>query len=797
MQLDAASRAGAGIWNNQRRRGHVLAAVLAVLASLLQTWPLSLSPGHQVLGAAYYWDAFTNAMLMGSRVDAVFGRSALSLYDSYYFAPLPNSIVFNENHFGLSCLFAPFYLLCDNPLWAYNLTLLLSLSLSVFFTYLLVLRLTKSGYAGVIVGIAFAFCPYVLFEIGRIQLVATQWIPATFLFLHRAVEEQRRRDIAGFWLGVLLQIGTCLYYAMFMLPLLTWVGGVLLLRKRPPRRFFYWFGAGAIVSSLVAFAMVHPYFSARHEFNLQRSASFASSYDGKLGFFTNVPGTNRSLTGLRYQDTQPGAHEEVAFPGILVCSFSVLALALPAGRALRRVGAKRALLTVSIWAFILALTAAYTWLAQSLLVGALVFAGGALAWVFVRGSFPQPFAGNPGLYFAVLLLALALFLGMNASPWEGSEIRGLYYYLYTYVPGFDGIRKVSRQAVMTTFIACILAGFGVRWLLSKLRRAWSRALTALILLAGLCYELRCFPHPIESVWGDSAVPEVLHFAATLPAQDLLASIPQNDGKWWFGGDAGMALHNYLALYHRHRFVNGQSSFQPQVTELARRALEQLPDEPARRALLSIGTRHLIVFGDDLVPERADLTAQLSGRPAEYRRIFQQGSHSMFTLLGAEDPTLKLLETPPLPKSARLIPSSVMRASSALRADLANQALDDNAVTYWTTARYQEPGQELEVELEQPRPIVALEIDDPGRVMDAPVSYRISAANGARDLGVVAEQNQLRFFHAQIFAPERFVFRVVLPHPILADRVRITVVQPVPGYYFSVHELRLFADGAGP
>ncbi|HEY0466203.1 MAG TPA: hypothetical protein VGC79_18460, partial [Polyangiaceae bacterium] len=164
MQLDAASRAGAGIWKGRGwARGHWLAALVAVASSILMTWPLSLSAGHQLLRAAYFWDGYTNAMIMGSRVDALLGRSALSPYDDYFFAPLPNSIVFNENLFGLSLLFAPFYLLSDNPLWAYNLTLLVSLALSVFFTYLLVLRLTRSAHAGVIAGVAFAFCPYVLF----------------------------------------------------------------------------------------------------------------------------------------------------------------------------------------------------------------------------------------------------------------------------------------------------------------------------------------------------------------------------------------------------------------------------------------------------------------------------------------------------------------------------------------------------------------------------------------------------------------------------------------------------------
>src|SRR6478609_578999 len=367
MQLDAASRAVAEIWKNERSRAHAAAAVIAVLAAVLMTWPLAANAGHQVLGAAYFWDAYTNAMLMGSRVDAALGRSALSLYDSYYFAPLTHSIVFNENLLGLSWLFAPFYLLGDNPLWAYNLTLLSSLALSVFFTYLLVLRLTRSPFAGVIAGVAFAFCPYVLFEIGRIQLVATQWIPATFLFLHRAIEGQRRRDIAGFWLCVLLQLGTCLYYAMFLLPLLALAGGALWIEVRPPRRFIYWFGACALVAGGVAVAMVYPYFAARHEFNLQRSLEFASSYDGELGFFANVAETNRTLTSMHHQSTRPGAHEEIAFPGFSVLLFALLSLAVSAFRGLRRVGAKQSLIALLLWSLLVTLALGCTWLSHSML----------------------------------------------------------------------------------------------------------------------------------------------------------------------------------------------------------------------------------------------------------------------------------------------------------------------------------------------------------------------------------------------------------------------------------------------
>ncbi len=410
---------------------------------------------------------------------------------------------------------------------------------------------------------------------------------------------------------------------------------------------------------------------------------------------------------------------------------------------------------------------------------------------------PQPFAGKVGLYFALLLLAVALFLGLNPGDGDRAPIRGLYYYLYSYFPGFDGIRKVSRQAVMTTFMVCVLAGFGGSWLLSKLRRPRERVLATAFLLAAICYELRCFPHPVERVWGGDEVPAVLRFAASLPAPDLIASNPQDDGRQRFGGDAGLALHNYLALYHKHRFVNGQSSWQPPVSDLARRALERLPDDGARRALLAIGTRQIVVFGDDLAPERESLPAELALRPAQYQRIFQHGSDSLFTLLGHDDPTLRLLEPPALPALAQLVPATELQARAPLEPDRAHLALDGKQDTFWTSARYQERGQYFEVELSQPRTIVALEIDDPGRVMDAPVSYRLSAAKGAEDLGVVAEQRVLRFFRAQVFSPERFVFRLVFPSPIDADRLRLTVEHPVPGYYFAIHELRLYAAAAAP
>ena len=132
---------------------------------------------------------------------------------------------------------------------------------------------------------------------------------------------------------------------------------------------------------------------------------------------------------------------------------------------------------------------------------------------------------------------------------------------------------------------------------------------------------------------------MLRFVQTLPKDDLIAVLPQHRGRRAFRGDNGMALHNYLALYHKHRFVHGQSSWQPPVTDLALRAVHSLPADGARRALLSIGARHLVLFAEELSQAQRHLRDQLVARPEQYRLVFEQGSHSVFTLLDHDEQPL--------------------------------------------------------------------------------------------------------------------------------------------------------------
>jgi hypothetical protein len=203
-------------------RLHALGRQLAIFGGFValavaMTWPLASRLPTHVVEAKWHYDSMVNMMILGSRMHYAMGVDTLpSPYDNYFCAPVPLSIAYNENLFGLALLYAPFYLATRDPLLAYNLLLLLSLALSGYCAHLFARRLSGDELSGVLMGVAYAFCPYVMFELGRIQLVAAMWIPLFALCLHDAIEHGRTRSIVGLGAAFAMQVGSCLYYALFL-----------------------------------------------------------------------------------------------------------------------------------------------------------------------------------------------------------------------------------------------------------------------------------------------------------------------------------------------------------------------------------------------------------------------------------------------------------------------------------------------------------------------------------------------------------------------------------------------------
>lgn len=761
---------------------HALVLLAFVALSVVMTWPLASHMATHVVSVKWHYDSMVNMMILGSRMDWAMGIGLESAYDDYFCAPVPFSIANNENLFGLALLYAPFYLVTRDPLLSYNLLLLLCLSLSGFFTYLFVLRRTGSALSGVLVGAGFAYCPYVFFELGRLQLVATQWIPLCALFLHESIERRRTTSMLAFGLAYAMQIGSCLYYAMYLLIYFGLVGLWLIFRHKPFTWQFLRRGVvAAILPGILIAGMAYPYARSRAALQPPRTPGISMSYSGKVGYLTKVSAENKTLTFLR--DPAGGPVEPIAFPGFTLSLLALLAFVAPfvrryntspPGRARRHV-----LFAVSLGA--LGLTAG---LAASMAFGTFLAGIPALAipllwWWRIRDEPILPREIVP--YLWLVLLAFLLFLGPKPITLTEPATLGLYHYMYEYVPGFDGMRYVSRFAVLIMFGLAVLAGHGATTLWRAL--APRRVGVAFgVLLAALLLELRIAPVALAELPSRSALPPAYRWLAQHPGPEPLAAIPAYT-KGFFG-----ARENYMSLFHHRRTVNGKSTWMPPMTHMYINETRRFPRESLGDILHTLGVRFLLVHTSEYRSDRAaQIKDWLAQHEGDYKLRFEGKGDRIYEVLRPPGKAAGLLPTPPLPPGARRVASSEMRAFASRESGATALAIDGNPATAWTTERNQAPGDWFDLDLGRDRNLAAIEISDFTEAFDAPLSFKLSLTSEDGTSRTVLERPTLGIYADQVYRPRTFVFRVVLPQPMRARRIRVELIDTVAGRWWSVHE----------
>jgi hypothetical protein len=167
------------------------------------------------------------------------------------------------------------------------------------------------------------------------------------------------------------------------------------------------------------------------------------------------------------------------------------------------------------------------------------------------------------------------------------------------------------------------------------------------------------------------------------------------------------------------------------------------------------------------------------------------------VLPNKDPNLQLARTPALPQGPYVpVHRWQLRATASRSLEMTANALDDDPTTFWTTFRNQTAGDWFAFEFKSPEKFVALDFLGFSEAFDAPLSYELAispstSADGLDDFQTIASRPNLRAYADQVFSPGKFVFRVLLPEPVSAQRVRITILNPVPQFTWSIHESRLW------
>ena len=776
-------------------RLHALGRQLAIFAgyvalAVAMTWPLATRLPTHVVNAKWHYDSMVNMMILGSRVHYALGVATLpSPFDNYFCAPVPLSIAYNENLFGLSLLYAPFYLATRDPLLAYNLLLLLSLALSGYCAHLFARRLSGDELAGVLMGVAYAFCPYVMFELGRIQLVAAMWIPLFALCLHDAIEQRRTRSIVGMGALFAMQVGSCLYYALFLVVYAAIVGSILIYRhRRWDKPFLIRLGATGAVTFVLVALMSYGHIAARKDYPLTRSEDKAAEYSGRLEDLFSVYPENKALTFMH--EAAPGPYEPIAFPGFVLLGLALIALLAPVARAYHR-APPRELRKLSLVGLVLSVLSVLGAVGVGVIFGdgflpIVIFGLGILTWRALR---PAPLLPPlASLYVLLLLLAFAFFLGPTPMLNGKEEIHGPYFFLYHFVPGFDGIRYVCRFAVLIMLALIALGSLGAATLLEAARTRGRRLLLFSVLLLLTLLELRNAPVTLAELPSKTKMPPSYRWLAKHKGREPLAAVPAYP-QGYYG-----AREDYMALFHQRRTINGKSSWMPPITHAFINEARRFPRRSMLPFLRTFGARYLLVHSREYQSrERAkQVLAWVDARPDDFALRFQGGGDYIYEVLKRPDSGVGLLKTPELPKRAVRVRTQDLRATASVFPTQAAFAFDGKPNTLWATKRQQLPGDWFEVQLKRPRAVVALEFRDYDEAFGAPMSFRLSVAAPGETFRELVHRPQLRIYRDQVFHPRGFVFRIVLPEPAWAERIRIETLDAVAGRWWIANEAAVWA-----
>jgi len=194
----------------------LLAFAAFTALAVAMTWPLAANPGGLVMPDA--GDPLLNTWILWWNATTL--PLTATWWNAPAFFPATGVITFSEHLLGLWPIASPIIWITGSPQAAYNITLLLTFSLSATAAYCLGFELTGRRDAAILCGLAFGFAPYRIAQLPHLQVLASFWMPVALLGLHRYLRDGRARSLALFAVAWLMQALSNLYFMLFFPPLI-------------------------------------------------------------------------------------------------------------------------------------------------------------------------------------------------------------------------------------------------------------------------------------------------------------------------------------------------------------------------------------------------------------------------------------------------------------------------------------------------------------------------------------------------------------------------------------------------
>ncbi|NQW04952.1 MAG: hypothetical protein HQ485_13150 [Acidobacteria bacterium] len=523
-----------------RQRGLAL-ALFAVLA-VAHTWPLAAAPGEY--SRHDNMDAQLNEWTMAWVAHQVV-RDPVHLFDAPIFYPEPRTLAFSEHLFVQGVMAMPLYWAGASPVTAFNIILLVGLTLTGWTTTLVVHRWTGVWTAAITSGCLIAFNANTLTRLVHIQAQHLEFFPIVLLALDQLLSRPRARAALILAGSFVLQALTSVYFMVF-----TAIAVVAAVAVRPRewlrenrRAFFKNAGLASGVALVLLTPFLLPYYQASIEQEgFTRALPEVARYSAHWANYLAAAGTLHLQT-IGWSAGYASA--DYLFPG-----FTALALTLVAVGSFTAVRDRRARMALGFG-----------------------------------------------------LVSFALSFG-PAFP--------LYSFLYDAFPPLQAIRGAARFGQMALAAIAILAGFGLAWLTTRLRR---QAALVVGIVAIVAVNAEGWRAPIgycgTPTGRCNAFTEVAPIFATLNRDDVKAIVIF---PFYSPGGEHMLNARYMlqSTAHFKPMLNGYSGFMPASTVKHDRALRDFPSAASIDYLKAVGVTHALVDSRNMSEQvRAEIAASPS------------------------------------------------------------------------------------------------------------------------------------------------------------------------------------------
>ncbi|HEX7665567.1 MAG TPA: hypothetical protein VF407_13670, partial [Polyangiaceae bacterium] len=528
-----------------------------VLCAIAMTWPLLPHARDSVA------DMGVDDVLLYTRYSRCFrdwllGRAPGYLSFDMYFPSLLSGAT-DDAGLGIAAQVLPLSLFVRDWLFSVNLVTFASFVMCAHATYLLVREITTSRAAGIVSGVAFAFCFYRMRQLDHPHVLQMQWLPYALYFLHRLAAAPTQRNAVIFGLSLFAAEAASFNVAIYSAFVFPAVGAWLVVTTRKDRlRLIGWLAIVCAVTGVLLYFVYRPFFILRDAGGPLREAWEIKQFSSKLESFHAAPAFSKN-----YGDLSKHMSDECAtFLGWVVLGLASVGLfglvpktkpPIVAERSewlLLPFGAARAFALAGAL-LVFAFYATFEPLVRQLLVAGALGAAVIGFVAFVRRRERTPISPAP-VYVAVALVYAAFCFGLEVKTNSTVLGEGVWKEIQT-LPGFEQVRTPSRFFLVSSLCAAILAGIGTRTIASALPWKIARAGVFALATFGVLWDLRTEPIPLRKMPTEATAPPVYRALATAPKPGAVLELPVE----WSQRERRPV---YYAAIHGRPEVNGVSGW---------------------------------------------------------------------------------------------------------------------------------------------------------------------------------------------------------------------------------------------